>query len=131
MATLKQAFEKIRAIAMRYPDVREDHPWGESAFKVKGKIFIITNVTKDGLHVTVKLPRSHEFALEYPFTKPMGYGLGKSGWVTAEFAPRDKPPLDILEAWIDESFRAIASKKVVAAWEEKNAPARNAKVKSR
>ena len=45
------------------------------------------------------------------------YGLGKAGWVTAEFAPKDKPPLDILEAWIDESFRAIAPKKVVAAME--------------
>jgi predicted DNA-binding protein (MmcQ/YjbR family) len=121
MATLKQAFEKIRVFALRYPETREDHPWGESAFKVKDKIFVITNVTKDGLHVTVKLPHSREFALEYPFTKPMGYGLGKSGWVTAEFAAKDKPPLDILEAWIDESFRAIAPKKVVAAMEDAGA----------
>jgi predicted DNA-binding protein (MmcQ/YjbR family) len=118
MATLKQVFEKLRAAALRYPETREDHPWGESAFKVKGKIFVIANVTKEGLHVTVKLPRSREFALEmHAFTKPTGYGLGKSGWITAEFAPKDKPPLDILEAWIDESFRAIAPKKVVAAME--------------
>ena len=47
MATLKQAFEKLRAFALRYPDVREDIPWGESAFKVKDKIFVFTNVTKD------------------------------------------------------------------------------------
>ena len=120
MATLKQTFEKIRAAALRYPETREDHPWGESAFKVNGKIFVIANVTKEGLHVTVKLPHAREFALEmHSFTKPTGYGLGKSGWITAEFAPKDKPPLDILEAWIDESFRAVAPKKVVAAMEEK------------
>jgi predicted DNA-binding protein (MmcQ/YjbR family) len=120
MATLKQAFEKIRAVALRYPDVREDHPWGESAFKVNEKVFVFTNVSKDALHVTVKLPQSREFALEcHAFTKPTGYGLGKAGWITAEFGTKDKPPLDILEAWIDESFRAIAPKKVVAAMEEK------------
>jgi predicted DNA-binding protein (MmcQ/YjbR family) len=124
MATLKQAFEKIRALALRYPGVREDFPWGESAFKVKDKVFIFTNVTKDALHVTVKLPQSREFALEcHTFTKPTGYGLGKSGWITAEFGPKDKPPLDILEAWIDESFRAVAPKTLVKNMEEKGSGA--------
>jgi predicted DNA-binding protein (MmcQ/YjbR family) len=128
MATLKQTFEKLRAFALRYPDVREDHPWGESAFKVKDKVFVFTNVSKDALHVTVKLPRSREFALEcHAFTKPTGYGLGKAGWITAEFGAKDKPPLDILEAWIDESFRAIAPKKVVEAKEAKEADEKPAK----
>jgi predicted DNA-binding protein (MmcQ/YjbR family) len=134
MPTLKQVFQKLRAFALRYPETREDHPWGESAFKVNGKIFVIANVTKDGLHVTVKLPRSREFALEYPFTTPTGYGLGKSGWVTTEFAPKDKPPLDVLEAWIDESFRAVAPKKVVAATKsspKKKLAAKAAKSKTR
>ena len=120
MATLRQAFNRLRKHALAYPETHEDHPWGESAFKVKGKVFVIANVTKEGLHVTIKLPRSREFALEYPFTEPTGYGLGKSGWVTAWFGPNDKPPLDVLEAWIDESFRAIAPKKVVKETEEKS-----------
>jgi predicted DNA-binding protein (MmcQ/YjbR family) len=118
MATLKQVFEKLRACALRYPDVREDHPWGESAFKVKDKTFVFMGCDKTRLGLSLKLPRSREFALEcHPFTKPTPYGLGKAGWVTAEFFAKDKPPLDILEAWIDESFRAIAPKKVVAAME--------------
>jgi len=120
MATLKKAFDRLRKFALRYPGVREDFPWGESAFKVNDKVFVFTNVTKEALHLTVKLPRSREFALEmHAFTKPTGYGLGKSGWITAEFFAKDKPPLDILEAWIDESFRAVAPKKVVAAMEAK------------
>ena len=128
MATLKQAFAKIRACALRYPDVREDHPWGDSAFKVKDKVFVFTNVTKDALYVTVKLPHSREFALEcHSFTKPTGYGLGKAGWITAEFAAKDKPPLDILEAWIDESFRAIAPKKLGAELEARKSSSRKAK----
>jgi hypothetical protein len=43
----------------------------------------------------------------------MPYGLGKSGWVSAKFADGDKPPVDMLKAWIDESYRAQAPKKLV------------------
>ncbi len=115
MATLKQIFARLRAKALAYPETREDLPWGESAIKVKGKTFVFMRVDKKTLHLSIKLPHSKEFALEYPFTRPTPYGLGKSGWVTAEFAAKDKPPLDVLEAWIDESFFAIAPKKVSAA----------------
>lgn len=115
MPGLKQAFERLRSFALGYPETREDLPWGESAIKVKGKTFVFMGGDETKLGLSVKLPQSREFALEYPFTKPTAYGLGKSGWVTASFAPKDKPPLDVLEAWIDESFRAIAPKKLVAA----------------
>jgi predicted DNA-binding protein (MmcQ/YjbR family) len=115
MATLKQCFARLRAKALAYPETREDHPWGESAIKVKGKTFVFMRVDKESMGLSVKLPHSREFALEYPFTRPTPYGLGKSGWVTANFSAKDEPPLDILEAWIDESFFAIAPKKVSAA----------------
>ena len=49
-----------------------------------------------------------------PFTEPTHYGLGKSGWVTAEFPEAKKLPLDMLKAWIDESYRAQAPKRLVA-----------------
>ncbi|HUO93384.1 MAG TPA: MmcQ/YjbR family DNA-binding protein [Rhizomicrobium sp.] len=124
MATLKQAFSHLRKFALAYPETREDHPWGESAFKVRSKVFVIANVTEEGLHVTVKLPRSQEFALEmHSFAEPTGYGLGRSGWITAWFGPKDKPPLDILEAWIDESFHAVAPKKLLKAMEMKESGA--------
>jgi predicted DNA-binding protein (MmcQ/YjbR family) len=115
MAGLKTAFDRLRAKALAYPETHEDHPWGESAIKVKGKTFVFMGCDKARLGLSLKLPRSREFALDYPFTKPTPYGLGKAGWVTAEFAARDSVPMDILEAWLDESFRAIAPKKLVAA----------------
>jgi predicted DNA-binding protein (MmcQ/YjbR family) len=108
------AFERLKAAALAYPEAWEDHPWGETVIKVKGKIFLFLFEDKDGLRVSLKLPRSREFALEYPFTKPTGYGLGKAGWVTSSFALKEKPPLDVLEAWLDESYRAVAPKKLVA-----------------
>jgi len=114
VATLKKAFEHVRAFALAYPETREDHPWGESAIKVKGKTFVFMGLTEGKFGLSVKLPRSREFALDYPFTEPTHYGLGKSGWVSARFAGEDNPPLDVLRAWVDESFRAIAPKKLVA-----------------
>jgi predicted DNA-binding protein (MmcQ/YjbR family) len=109
---LGKAEAALRAHALAFPETREDHPWGESAFKVKGKTFVFLSRHEGGLHLSLKLPRSREFALEYPFTEPTGYGLGKAGWVSARFKPGDKVPLDVLLAWISESFEANAPKKL-------------------
>lgn len=57
-------------------------------------------------------------ALMLPFAEPTGYGLGKSGWVTATFNAGEKaPPVALLKQWLDESYRAIAPKKLVKALE--------------
>lgn len=64
--------------------------------------------------LSVKLPESGTMALMFPFATPTGYGLGKSGWVSARFEASEAPPLELLRAWIDESYRAVAPKKVVA-----------------
>ena len=111
----KTPFDILKAAALAYPEAWEDHPWGETVIKVRAKIFLFLHEGEEGLRLSVKLPRSREFALEYPFTKPTGYNLGKSGWVSASFAAKAKPPLDVLEAWLDESYRAVAPKKLIAA----------------
>jgi hypothetical protein len=36
--------------------------------------------------------------------------LPSVGGVTARFGPREKPPLEVLRAWIDQSYRAVARK---------------------
>jgi predicted DNA-binding protein (MmcQ/YjbR family) len=105
----------LRAFALGYPETHEDFPWGERVVKVKGKVFVFLSRTGDTLHVTVKLPTSGLIALGLPFTKPTGYGLGKAGWVSATFGPRDSAPVEMLRQWIDESYRAVAPKRLVAA----------------
>lgn len=111
-----KACEKaLRAYAMSFPGVREDFPWGHSAFKVKEKAFLFMGGSEDGeVGLSVKLPHSRLTALMLPFAKPTGYGLGKSGWVSASFGRDEDPPLPLLRQWIDESYRAIAPRKLVA-----------------
>lgn len=110
---LKTAEAALRQAALTYPLATEDFPWGHRAFKIKGKMFLILSFDKDVFNATIKLPDSGKQALQLPFTQPTGYGLGKSGWVTASFATKDDIPLELLEDWIDESYRAIAPKKLV------------------
>ncbi len=112
-ASLALAEKSIAARAAAYPEVNEDAPWGHRAFKVRGKAFLFMS-TEEGLSLSVKLPASGEDALGLVFAEPTGYGLGKSGWVTARFKAGDDVPLPLLCTWLDESFRAIAPKKVAA-----------------
>jgi predicted DNA-binding protein (MmcQ/YjbR family) len=114
MNPLEKTFNSLRALALTYPETREDHPWGETAIKVKGKTFLFMGYSEGRLGLSVKLTDRHEFALQYPFVTPTHYGLGKSGWITATFAGKDKPPMDVLAVWIDDSFRAIAPKRLGA-----------------
>ncbi|HEY7508970.1 MAG TPA: MmcQ/YjbR family DNA-binding protein [Vicinamibacteria bacterium] len=106
--------QALRDFAMGYPEAHEDFPWGERVVKVKGKVFLFLGGKDHDLSLSVKLPASGLVALGLPFASPTGYGLGKSGWVSARFSAGDKPPLDLLRAWIDESYRAVAPKKLLA-----------------
>jgi predicted DNA-binding protein (MmcQ/YjbR family) len=112
----------LRAYALAFPEAREDFPWGERVVKVKDKVFAFLGRDGEDVGVTVKLPSSGLLALSLPFASPTGYGLGKSGWVTARFGPKDKPPLELLEKWIEESYRAVAPKELVKSLDQPPAP---------
>jgi predicted DNA-binding protein (MmcQ/YjbR family) len=112
--TMSPAEAALRKHALSYPEAHEDFPWGERVVKVKGKVFLFLGKHEQMLGLSVKLPGSASFALGLPFASPTAYGLGKSGWVTARFALREKPPVDLLKQWIDESYRAVAPKRLIA-----------------
>ena len=106
---------RLRARALAYPETHEDFPWGHSAFKVRGKAFAFVHADGEGFSISVKLPDSNALALELPFAEPTGYGLGKSGWISARFAANQDAPLTMLESWLEESYTAIAPKRLVKA----------------
>ncbi|HZI13508.1 MAG TPA: MmcQ/YjbR family DNA-binding protein [Myxococcus sp.] len=110
---LKAAEDRLREVSLAFPEVTEEFPWGHRTVKVKGKMFVILTLDNEALGVTTKLPASNEAALMLPFAEPTGYGLGKSGWVSARFKPGDAVPVELLTQWIHESFRAVAPQKVL------------------
>lgn len=104
--------EAIRKQALGYPETKEDFPWGESAFKVKGKTFVFMRDDGSGPTFSVKVPVSRDLALSFPGSEPTHYGLGSKGWVTLK--PGAETPLHVLRFLVDESYRAIAPKRIVA-----------------
>ncbi len=105
------AHARLLAYALSLPEAWEDHPWGESAAKVRKKAFVFFGAP-DTLHCTMKLPESGAFILHEPWAEPTGYGLGKSGWVSCSFTEMlvEDVPVELLEDLIEESYRAIAPK---------------------
>jgi predicted DNA-binding protein (MmcQ/YjbR family) len=113
--TTDPVLRELRAFGLSYPEAHTKSPWpGHLDLAVKDKTFAYLSIEGEPLKISCKLPRSSAVALLLPFAKPTGYGLGKSGWVTAEFAAGEEPPVDLLKAWIDESYRAQAPRKLVA-----------------
>ncbi len=109
--------QALRDYALTFPEAYEEFPWNERVIKVNKKIFAFVGILPEPWNVFrlgVKLPQSNGDALMFPFAEPMGYGLGKSGWVTLTFAAGEDVPLDMLKTWIAESYRALAPKKLIA-----------------
>ena len=117
--TLKHPSAKaLRKAALAYPDTVEDFPWGHCAFKAAGKkAFLFLSGAEDGgFSFSMKLPYRNEEALAMKGAEPTGYGMAKSGWVTFTYGPKAKPPMAKLVDYLDESWRAVAPKKLSGAF---------------
>lgn len=106
--------KELREFGLAYPGAHTKSPWpGHLDLAVNDKTFAYLSVEGEPFSISCKLPQSSAVALMLPFASPTAYGLGKSGWVSAQFAAGETPPVDMLKAWIDESYRAQAPKKLV------------------
>ncbi|GGT05395.1 MmcQ/YjbR family DNA-binding protein [Streptomyces chromofuscus] len=116
-------WEKVRDFALGLPGATEEFPWGDSVAKVNKKVFVFLGVD-DGsypLGVTVKLKDdiTHAHAMTAPGAEPAGYGLGRSGWVSIPLEPKDAPTTDLLCDWVEDSYRVIAPKRLIAELDER------------
>lgn len=113
-------YRRLLEFALAFPDAWEDHPWGETVAKVGKKVFVFAGTRDDGVHrITTKLVESHEDALHLPGARPSGYGLGRAGWVTVPVAGA---PAGMLFDFVEESYRNVAPKRLVARLEDEGVP---------
>ena len=107
----KRPVDPLQAFALDLPGAFSDMPWeGDVVAKVGKKIFVFFG-SGEGARISVKLPESADHALSIPGAEPTSYGLGRHGWVTVPIA---ETPAELLEDWIEESYRTIATRKLVA-----------------
>jgi predicted DNA-binding protein (MmcQ/YjbR family) len=110
VTTLSSAKARLLEYALAKPDATLEHPWGENVAKVRGKVFVFFGLeTSDGV-MGVKLTNALLYAKSLPYVEPMGYGLGKSGWVSVN-TPKGAVPIAMFEEWIDESYANVAPKR--------------------
>lgn len=116
MARPRETRRRLLEFAIAFPEAWLDHPWGEDVVKVGKKVFVFFGHEDNPDYPTgmsVKLDDSNAQALAVPGAEPTGYGLGRGGWVTIPFLDTT-PPLPVLKDWIDESYRRVAPKSLVA-----------------
>jgi predicted DNA-binding protein (MmcQ/YjbR family) len=102
---------KLLEFALGLPEAHEDLPWGERVVKVNKKVFVFLGRDMDPhFGLSVKLPTTRLSALRMPFTEPTGYGLGKSGWVSAKLDDKSQASFEMLREWVLESYCAVAPK---------------------
>jgi predicted DNA-binding protein (MmcQ/YjbR family) len=93
--------DRVRELALSFPETYEDSPWGHPVFKV-GNNKMFAGMSEDPLTLTVKLtPEEREIALSLPYVRVAAY-VGRYGWVTAEVG--DEESCENALEWLRESY---------------------------
>jgi hypothetical protein len=119
--------QALRRLALQYPEAQEGiacagTPAEKSTVKVRNKAFLFLGPAD----MMVKLRDSVAEAAELAAKEPGRYKVGAPGWVTVKFGDGETPPLDLLAKWIDESYRLLAPKQLLALLPERGLPAGDA-----
>jgi predicted DNA-binding protein (MmcQ/YjbR family) len=96
--------ERIKELALSFPQAYEDHPWGDfPVFKVPpNKVFGWLGIEPKEARLTVKVtPEEREIALLLPFVSIARY-VGRYGWITATVT--DDETLEAALEWLRESY---------------------------
>ena len=95
--------DRIRSLALSFPQTYEDSPWGHPVFKVgANRMFAAMSVDADAVRLTVKLTaEERELAHLLPYVRRADY-VGRYGWITALVS--DEESLDNALEWLRESY---------------------------
>lgn len=115
-------WEQVRARALSYPHAIEDFPWDTPVIKIdhppgrmiNGNVFgpMFLWLGKPAATFAVKLTSSYDEAVAVGRGTPLAFsGLGQWGWLSIPLAGAKTA---LLDDWIDESYRNVAPKFLVA-----------------
>jgi hypothetical protein len=122
----------LRTAALRYPEAEEGIACKGtaiecSAFKARKKTFLFLGAAD----VRLKLRESIAEATKLASKEPSRYEVGSLGWVKVKLSAGEPPPLDLLEKWLDESYRVVVDKRLVAMLPERGLSAAEREIASK
>jgi predicted DNA-binding protein (MmcQ/YjbR family) len=97
-------FRELFEYSAAKPDAKLDHPWGDTVFKVGGKIFVYLGRNAVGVK---PYPEELELLLGRPDVSPSPY-IGRFGWITLRI--EDDDTLALAKSLIDDTYEQIAAK---------------------
>jgi hypothetical protein len=109
-----KAMQAWRRTALGYPEAEEGTSCNKSAFKARNKAFLFMGMDHVSYNAMVKLQGCLAEAAKLATKEPHRYAVGKGGWVKATYSRDESPPAGLLERWIDESYRLLVHKQLVA-----------------
>ena len=117
--------QALRRIALQYPEAEEGTSCNKAAFKARNKAFLFVGMDETSYNVMLKLRESLPEAKKLAAKEPGHFGVGGMDWVKATFDHDESPPAGLMEKWIDESYRLLAHKQLVALLPEGGLSVRN------
>lgn len=112
-----ERMQALRKMALRYPEAEEGIACAGTAaekrtIKARNKAFVFLGRA----NVMVKLldSLSEASALALASQDSSRCKVGAHGWVTVSWGDDESPPVELLSRWIDESYRLLAPKLLVA-----------------
>jgi hypothetical protein len=107
----------LRDLCLTYPQTTEDIKWENPVFLVHERIFVLVSQRDEG-RVGLWLKAGKGVQEAFVGADPERYYrppyLGPKGWLGAWISPESQPIWPVIEDLIDESFRLVAPKRVVA-----------------
>ncbi len=113
----------LRRVALGFPEAQEGTTCSKSSFRARNKAFLFVGVDGNSYNAMVKLRDSLPEAASLASKEPDHYAVGGHDWVTVTFGHDEAPPPGVLERWIDESYRLLVHKQLVAMLPERGPPA--------
>jgi predicted DNA-binding protein (MmcQ/YjbR family) len=115
----KDVLRVLRMVALGYPQTElgvacQGTALESSTVKARDKAFLFMSGIGPSYTVRLKLCQSQSEAMQLAANEPGRYKVGTHGWTTISFSDSEPPPIELMKRWIDESYRLIADKKLLA-----------------
>ena len=122
--------QALRKLALSYPEAQEGIACKGTAlecstFNARSKAFLFVGAADVRLKLDASLAEANKLAAK----EPSRYQVGAHGWVKVTLHQDEAAPLELLKKWIDESYRLLAPKQLVALLPERG-PAAGASKKT-